>query len=148
MNLNWTCKTFNDLTNEDLYKILQLSASVFIVELNCPYQDCDDRDQPSYHLMGWDENQLIAYTRILPPGIVYKEPSLGRVVTTSSVRRTGIGKELMEYSMEKTQLLFGKTAITISAQLYLKAFYESFGFVAIGEPYLEDHIEHIKMKTE
>jgi ElaA protein len=145
---NWSCKAFTELSNQELYKILQLRASVFVVEQNCPYQDCDDKDQASYHLMGWQNGNLVTYTRILPPGLAYKEPSIGRVVTSSAVRRTGIGRELMTNSIEKTHELFGKGPITIGAQLYLKKFYESFGFKQIGDPYLEDGIEHIKMKAE
>ena len=137
-----------ELSIDELYKIIQLRIAVFSVEQNCPYQDCDERDQVSYHLMGWRDGELIAYSRILPPGLSYKEPSIGRVVTAPSARGTGMGKELMKRSMEQTKLLFGDTGITISAQLYLKSFYESFGFAAIGEPYLEDHIDHIKMKAE
>jgi len=147
MDIKWTCKSFNDLTKEELYKIIQLRISVFCVEQNCPYQDCDDRDQASYHFMAWQKDDLVAYTRLLPPGLAYKESSIGRVVTSASTRGTGLGKELMKRSIEQTNLLFNTTAITISAQLYLKAFYESFGFKAIGDPYLEDNILHIKMKT-
>jgi ElaA protein len=145
---NWSCKAFSDLTNEELYKILKLRASVFIVEQNCPYQDCDDKDQSSYHLMGWQDDELVTYTRLLPPGLAYKEPSIGRVVTSSAVRGTGIGRELMTKSIEKLYELFGKGPITIGAQLYLKKFYESFGFKQLGDVYLEDGIEHIKMKAE
>jgi ElaA protein len=147
MDMNWVCKSFNELTKSELYKIIQLRIAVFCVEQNCPYQDCDDRDQESYHFMAWHGDDLVAYTRLLPPGLAYKEPSIGRVVTSASTRGTGLGKQLMKRSMEQTHQLFNTTAITISAQLYLKAFYESFGFRAIGEPYLEDNILHIKMKT-
>ena len=147
MNINWTCKSFEDLSKEELYKILQLRASVFVVEQNCPYQDCDDKDQPSYHLMGWQGPDLVAYTRLLPAGIAYEnELSIGRVVTSVASRGTGIGKELMKESIKAATALFGKKPITISAQLYLLKFYESFGFISIGQPYLEDHIEHIKMR--
>lgn len=149
MKIDWTCKSFEELSKEELYKILQLRASVFVVEQNCPYQDCDDKDQPSYHLMGWKGHDLVAYTRLLPAGIAYEnEPSIGRVVTSIACRGTGIGKELMKESINAAITLFGEMPITISAQLYLLKFYESFGFVSIGKPYLEDHIEHIKMRRK
>jgi ElaA protein len=147
MNVNWECKSFEELTKDELYKIIQLRIAVFCVEQNCPYQDCDDRDQQSHHFMAWKGDTLEAYTRLLPPGLAYTEASIGRVVTAPTARGTGLGKELMKRSVEQIHLLFNTTAITISAQLYLKAFYESFGFQAIGEAYLEDNIDHIKMKT-
>jgi ElaA protein len=145
MNVNWSCKPFNDLSPSELYSILQLRNEVFIVEQNCVYQDCDDKDQNSYHFMGWDQNKLVAYTRLLPAGLSYKEISIGRVVTSPSIRRTKIGKELMVRSIDKLHELFGRSAIKIGAQLYLKHFYESLGFIQHSDVYLEDGIEHIKM---
>lgn len=142
----WTCKKFEELSNEELYKIIQLRLSVFVVEQNCPYQDCDDKDQESWHMMGWHNNQLMAYSRLIPPGIAYEDPSIGRVVTSKSVRGTRMGKELMVRSVEHAHHLFGKVPITIGAQLYLTRFYESVGFTIISDVYLEDGIEHIKMR--
>ena len=92
--MQWVIKQFSELTPQELYQILQLRNEVFVVEQNCPYQDCDNKDFQSYHLMGWNDNKLIAYTRLVPPGTSYNEPSIGRVVTSPSVRRTGVGIEL------------------------------------------------------
>ncbi len=142
----WSCKSFIELTNEELYKILQLRIEVFVVEQNCVFQDCDDKDQQSYHYMGWQGDKLVAYTRLMPPGIAYANSSIGRVVTSSLVRGNKIGRELMKRSINKMIKLFGKVSITIGAQLYLKNFYESFGFIKTGDIYLEDGIEHIKMQ--
>ena len=144
--MNWLCKKFDELTLHQLYSILQLRSIVFAIEQNCVYPDLDDKDQLSYHLMGWENNKLIAYTRLVPPDISYQDiPSIGRVVTAPSVRRNGIGKELMKLSIDKTQQLFGNTPIKISAQLYLKKFYESLGFIQTGDKYLEDGLDHIAM---
>ncbi|MEO6328838.1 MAG: GNAT family N-acetyltransferase [Ginsengibacter sp.] len=143
--ITWSCKSFTELTNEELYKILQLRNEVFVVEQNCPYQDCDNKDQHCFHLMGWNEDTLVAYSRLLPPGIAFKEPSIGRVVTSPSVRRNKIGRELMTRSIMQIRDLFGKLSISIGAQLYLKNFYESLGFIKTSDTYLEDGIEHIEM---
>ena len=145
MNINWSCKHFSELSVDELYAILQLRNEVFVVEQNCPYQDCDNNDQQSHHFMGWQQNKLVAYTRLIPAGITYNEISIGRVVTSPAIRRTKIGKELMLRSIEKLQHLFGNQPIKIGAQLYLKKFYESLGFGKISDIYLEDGIEHIKM---
>ena len=145
LKINWICKSFNDLANEELYKILQLRNTVFVIEQNCPYQDCDDKDQQCYHLMGWQQDILVAYCRLIPPGIAFKEASIGRVVTASIVRGKNIGKELMTHSIKYIHELFGEQSITIGAQLYLKNFYELFGFIKTGDIYLEDGIEHIQM---
>ena len=143
--INWFCKSFQTLSPSELYSILQLRNEVFIVEQNCVYQDCDDKDIQSYHLMAWQQNKLIAYTRLMPPGVSYEQISIGRVVTSPSVRGKNIGKELMKRSIAEVHSLFGNTAIKIGAQFYLKLFYESLGFIQVSEIYLEDGIDHIKM---
>jgi len=143
--INWLCKKFDDLTSHELYSILQLRNEVFVVEQNCVFQDADDKDQSSFHLMGWLNNKLVAYTRLVPPKIAYEEASIGRVVTLASLRKTGIGRELMERSIEKIKELFGNHSIKLGAQLYLKNFYESLGFIQSSDIYLEDGIEHIEM---
>ena len=141
----WILKHFNDLTPKELYNILQLRNEVFVVEQNCPYQDCDNKDLYAFHLMGMNENKLLAYTRLLAPGISYSESSIGRVVSSPSARKTGMGKQLMEESIRQIRNIFQTDAIRIGAQLYLKKFYESFGFIQQGEIYLEDNIPHIIM---
>jgi len=143
--INWICKNFSDLSNEELYKILQLRSAVFVVEQNSVYLDCDGKDQHSYHLMGWHQDNLVAYARLIPPGIAYNEASIGRVVTASASRGKNIGRELMDLSIKYVRQLFNEQRITIGAQLYLKNFYRSLGFVEAGDVYLEDTIEHIKM---
>ncbi|MGE5107238.1 MAG: GNAT family N-acetyltransferase, partial [Sphingobacteriales bacterium] len=134
-----------DLTPHELYAILQLRNEVFVVEQNCVFQDADNKDQQSWHYMGWKDGHLIAYIRIVPPGVAYQYASIGRVVNSSKARGTGIGKKLMQSGIAKTYELFGKVPIKIGAQLYLKKFYESLGFKQTSEIYLEDGIEHIEM---
>lgn len=144
-DINWIFKKFDELTPSELYAIIQLRNEVFVVEQNCVYQDADNKDLLSYHLMGWNEKKLSAYTRIIPPGIAFEEASIGRVVTSPSVRRTGIGVELMNHSITKTIELFGSLPIRIGAQLYLQKFYTSLGFQKASDTYLEDNIPHIEM---
>ena len=141
----WHCKPFDELSNHELYAILRLRNEVFVVEQNCPYQDADDKDQKSFHLMGFIGDDLAAYVRLLPPGISYKEPSIGRVVTSPKYRRSGAGKALMKKAIEECNRLFGVHPIKIGAQLYLKKFYGDLGFSQTSETYLEDDIEHIEM---
>ena len=143
--MEWILKKFDELSTFELYSILRLRNEVFVVEQNCVYQDLDNRDQLSWHLTCWHENKPVAYTRILPPGILYQEPSIGRVVTEVNYRNKGLGKELMERSIKNCELLFGKQDIKLGAQLYLKEFYISLGFLPEGNIYLEDGIEHIAM---
>jgi ElaA protein len=143
--MNWILKKFDELNVHELYAILQLRNEVFIIEQNCIYPDLDNKDQEAWHFMGTDNNKLVAYTRILSPGVSYPEPAIGRVVTAPVVRRSGSGKELMLRSIDICENLFGKIAISLGAQVYLKKFYESLGFSITGDMYLEDGIEHIKM---
>ena len=146
--VNWTIKTFDELTLDELYNILRLRNEVFIVEQNCVYEDLDGKDHSAWHLMAIEDNKLVAYTRILPPGVSYKDPVIGRVVTSSSKRRSGLGRELMKRSIEACEKLFGKISITLSAQVYLKRFYESLDFIVAGEEYFDDGIPHIKMSRK
>lgn len=146
MNLDWKFKTFDNLSTPELYAILKLRNEVFVVEQNCVYQDADDKDEVSFHLAGWNGNNLVAYCRILPPGISFTEAGIGRVVTSPAYRKTGCGRELMKLAITKALEQFHCTKITISAQLYLKKFYESLGFVQISATYPEDNIPHIKMR--
>ena len=145
MSYEWRCKKFNDLTLYELYALLRLRSEVFVVEQNCPYLDMDGKDLKGYHLMCWKEDKLLACTRLLPAEISYQEMAIGRVATAYSVRRLGLGKELMQRSIDACYQLFGVAPIRIGAQLYLKKFYESFHFVQASQMYLEDDIEHIEM---
>ncbi len=145
MDIKWFIKRFEELSINELYSLLQLRARVFAVEQDCVYQDLDDKDQPAIHVMGYNNEQLVAYSRLLPPGVSYEDMSIGRVVSDTSVRRYGIGKELMNVSIRACYEHFGEAPIRISAQLYLKAFYEAYSFVAVTEPYIEDNILHIEM---
>jgi ElaA protein len=146
MQLHWTYKHFTELSIEELYAILQLRNEVFSVEQNCVYQDADNKDQPAYHLCGWAGKNLAAYCRILPHGIAYEHPSIGRVVTSPQYRKGGYGREMMQRAVTKTIEQFNDPVIIIGAQLYLKKFYESIGFVQKSEPYMEDGIPHIEMQ--
>ena len=147
MNITWYHKYFNDLTTKELYQILQLRNEVFIVEQNCPFQDLDDKDFKCFHLMGFDTDsqKIMAYARIVPAGVSYTEASIGRVVTSPRARGGGIGKVLMEKSIQLLEELYGNVPIRIGAQFYLKKFYESLGFEQCSDDYLEDGIPHIMM---
>ena len=145
MDIQWILKIFDELSPQELYTIMQLRNEIFVVEQNCVYQDADDKDQLSYHFMGWHNEKLIAYTRILPAGVAFNMVSIGRVVTSPRIRRSGIGKVLMIKSIEQVQKIFGKVTIMIGAQLYLNEFYSSLGFKQCSDVYLEDGIEHIEM---
>ncbi|MFI5164452.1 MAG: GNAT family N-acetyltransferase [Bacteroidia bacterium] len=146
--ITWSCKSFKDLSNKELYEIFRLRISVFVVEQNCPYQDADGKDLKALHVMGKQSAALIAYARILPKNISYEEVSIGRVVTAKEVRRTGAGKTLMEKSMEFIEKEFGKVSVRISAQSYLQKFYEGFGFKRVSDEYMEDDIPHVEMLFE
>lgn len=148
--MNWKIKTFEKLTAQELYDILHLRSEVFVVEQNCVYQDVDGADQQALHLTGTDEEgHLLAYTRIFPAGVQYDEASIGRVVTSPvKGRGKGIGRELMQRSIDAVQEHFGDVDIVISAQAHLDKFYGSLGFKQISDTYMEDGIPHIKMKRE
>ncbi len=144
-NIEWVCKYFNALTPDELYAIMKLRNEVFVIEQNCIFQDADDKDQKCFHLMGWVKNNLAAYCRLVPAGVSHESVSIGRIVTSPAFRKRGAGKALLNAAIKQGSLLFGEQTIKIGAQLYLKNFYESFGFKQISDTYDEDGIPHIEM---
>jgi ElaA protein len=138
-------ETFNNLTTQQLYQILRLRAQVFIVEQNCVYQDIDNKDQKALHVLGFKNNNLIAYTRIFKPLDYFEHASIGRVVVALEERKFGYGHVIMKHSIQAVKSYFKQSTIKISAQSYLQKFYESHGFKQVGDTYLEDGIPHIAM---
>jgi len=144
--IQFKTKPFLELSTNELYAILQLRSEVFVVEQNCVYQDIDGKDQKAIHVLGYSEGILVAYSRLFKPKDYFEYASIGRVIVKASHRDKKLGHELMRVSIDAITTLFQETKITISAQLYLQKFYESHGFVVVGESYLEDDIPHIEMK--
>jgi ElaA protein len=147
--LTWQCSPFDELSTKVLYAILRARQVVFVVEQNCPFLDADDVDQHCLHLLGWQvqgfNNALAAYARLVPPGGKYREPSIGRVITSPEFRGQGLGKELMQRAVQAMDQLYPGLAIRIGAQQYLEMFYSGFGFVTVSPPYIEDGIPHVEM---
>jgi ElaA protein len=145
MKLRFVTKKFEELSTEELYDILRLRQEVFIVEQNCAYLDADGKDFSSLHVLGFAEDELVAYCRLVMPGISYSEVSIGRVISAAKHRGRKFGIALMHYALSEIQSIFGPVPVRIGAQSYLKKFYESFGFRDLNEPYLEDGIPHLIM---
>lgn len=146
--VKWQIKRFNELSQLELYSLLQLRSEVFVVEQNCVYQDIDGKDEKAIHLLGETEGELVAYARLFKPKDYFEQASIGRVIVKPSRRDLKIGHELMDQAVKAIKTHFHETKITISAQLYLKKFYEAHGFVPTSEMYLEDDIPHIQMKKD
>ncbi|GGD22089.1 GNAT family N-acetyltransferase [Flavobacterium orientale] len=146
MDLKFEIKRFNELSTLEIYNLLQLRSEVFVVEQNCVYQDIDGKDDKAIHLLGIFDEELVGYVRIFKPGDYFDEASIGRVVIKESHRDRKWGYELMNKAIEVVEVELNETKITISAQLYLKKFYENLGFKQTSETYLEDDIPHIQMK--
>ncbi len=143
--LNWRFAPFDKLAPRDIHDLYQARVAVFVIEQDCPFQDLDGADPACFHLLGRADGPLLAYCRIVPPGVKFAEPSIGRVLTTASVRRSGAGRELMREALARTQALWPGRPIRIGAQMRLEKFYQDFGFVKASEPYDEDGIVHIEM---
>jgi ElaA protein len=144
-SMKWEMKKFNELTGEEVYEILKLRNEVFVVEQQCIYEDCDDKDKKSYHLFGEENGEIVAYLRILEKGISYNEISIGRVLTNKMHRGKGIANEMMLNAIDFIENNLSEKTIRISAQQYLLRFYSRLGFVKVSEVYLEDDIPHIEM---
>jgi ElaA protein len=154
--LNWRFAKFDHLTPMEIHDLFQARVGVFVLEQKCPFQDVDGVDPLCWHLIGRSPSPLgegrgegsgplLAYCRLVPPGVKFPEPSIGRVLSTAAARGTGAGRELMGEAVARTQDLWPGQPIRIGAQRYLEKFYEGFGFVPCSEPYDEDGIMHIEM---
>lgn len=146
-NHHWHLKRFDELTNQELYGILQLRTEVFVVEQACIFQDMDGKDEGNcQHIFcATNDEQVIACARFFPQGVTFKEASLGRICTSPAHRGTGLGKELMRRSLVEMERCFPGEPVRIGAQTYLNEFYKNFGFVNASELYMEDGIEHVEM---
>ncbi|MCO4749463.1 MAG: GNAT family N-acetyltransferase [Schleiferiaceae bacterium] len=147
--MEWKCKAFKAINTEELYEILKLRAAVFVVEQDCPYLDLDDLDQRSHHV--WTETpqgEVIAYSRMIPPGLHVNEASIGRVVTLPSRRGESLGKQVFQQALDHALLAWPEHDIVIMAQTYLVDFYEAFSFVVEREPFLEDGLPHRWMRRK
>lgn len=145
MELLFNVKSFNQLSINELYSVLKLRSEVFVVEQNCVYQDIDDNDQKAIHVLGYCNEELVAYCRLFDAGEYFENASLGRVIVAQKHRYKKWGNNLMSEAISQIKSHFNQTIITISAQLYLQKFYESHGFVVTSESYLEDDIPHVQM---
>jgi ElaA protein len=145
MTIQFKIKRFNELSATELYNVLQLRSEVFIVEQNCVYQDIDGKDEKALHVLGYYDGTIAAYCRLFAPGDYFEQSSIGRVVIGTAFRDRKWGHILMRTAIHGVEDHFKQHGIVISAQLYLKRFYESHGFAQTGEEYLEDGIPHIRM---
>ena len=143
MELRW--KSYALLTKKELYAIMHLRQQVFVLEQNCPFIDADLNDEISDHLLGYQDDELIAYARLVQPDSLYPGPSIGRIVTAEKVRGMGFGKIITQAAIDFSSKKYPNQDITISAQHRLLNFYQDLNFKAEGEVYLEDDIDHIKM---
>lgn len=144
----WKIKPFEALSTLELYEVLKLRSKVFVVEQNCVYQDIDGKDEKALHLIGESQHKIVAYARLFKSGVYFQNASIGRVVIDPDYRDRKWGHELMREAILGISNHFSESAITISAQLYLKNFYEQHGFVQTSDMYLEDDIPHIEMRND
>ncbi|MGL6558950.1 GNAT family N-acetyltransferase [Aeromonas dhakensis] len=148
--MNWILKPWCELTTDELYDLLALRVEVFVVEQTCPFQDLDglDRRDGVLHLLGWQDGALVAYARLMAPGVAKSEQVvIGRVVTAPEARGDGLGHRLMQQALQECAQLWPGVSIYLGAQAHLQGFYGRHGFTAVGEPYLEDDIPHIGMSS-
>lgn len=146
-SLSWRVARLAQLTTLELARIYRARQEVFVIEQNCVYLDADEADEHSLHLAAWSPEHVLplAYARLVDPGIKYAEPSMGRVITTSPARGSGLGRELVRQVLALSARQHPGQGVRISAQSRLRRFYGGFGFEAVGEDYLEDGIPHIEM---
>ncbi len=143
--MKFKVKKFHKLNVNELYDLLHLRQQIFVVEQNCIYLDADGVDKACLHLLGLVNKEIVGYARIIPAGLIYKTPSIGRVVVEEKHRGKGYAHKLMDKAIKVAVEELGAKKISISAQLYLKEFYESIGFNVSGDVYLDCDLPHLKM---
>ncbi len=144
--MEWSCRSYAELTLADLYDALALRAAVFVVEQRAAYQDLDGNDQRCRHVFVREPGgAMLAYARVVPAGLIFTEASVGRVVCASAARGRGLGREVVARSLAELERWLGPQAVRISAQRYLTEFYRGFAFGEASEEYLEDGIPHVEM---
>ena len=145
MSPDWRFARFDELPARELYDILQLRTEVFVMEQDCVFQDMDGADPEGWHLYARVGGRVVAYCRLLAAGTKFAEPSIGRVVTATTVRGTGLGRLLMLEAIRRARALWPGLPVRIGAQQRLERFYRSLGFVTASAPYDEDGIPHVEM---
>lgn len=149
MELNWQIKHFKELSLVELYDVLALRTEVFVVEQNCPYQELDGKDKKAYHVLGRNgKGDLVGTARLLPEGISYSSPAIGRFVLHPSARGNGNGHTLLDFCICFIEEEMDASVIMLSAQKHLEEFYSSHGFSSTGKEYLEDGIPHVEMERK
>ncbi len=143
--LRWQIARFDQLEPAQLYAALQLRSAVFVVEQQCLFHDMDGNDAQAIHLMGWREQELLAYARCFAAGVQFTEASIGRIATRLDARGGGWGHQLVDKSLDLIRTTWGPQPIRIGAQARLKDFYRQHGFVDAGIDYVEDGIDHVQM---
>jgi ElaA protein len=145
-DLKFDLRAFDELAPRELHDALALRQRVFVVEQACVYQDVDGKDPNALHLLGRDEHgALVAYARILPPGVRFDVAAIGRVVIAPERRGEGLARTLMLEAIRVARDHHGPR-VALSAQAHLEAFYASLGFVRVGDEYDEDGIPHVDMR--
>lgn len=144
--LRWTWYPWERMTRDTVYAVMRLRSAIFVVEQNCVFPDMDGRDPACEHLCGRsDAGELLAYLRLLPPGVRTPEVSLGRVVVVAAARGRGLGRAAMAEGLRRCAQQYPGAPVKVSAQRHLEPFYTSLGFRAVGAPYDEDGILHVDM---
>lgn len=146
--MNYEIKSFQELTNNELYQILKARVDVFVVEQKCPYPELDTFDQGAMHYYLKNGQDIVANVRILPGGTRYGEASIGRVLVTQGYRKQGYARAIMNNAIKYIQEEWNESRIKIQAQVYLEKFYQSLGFKRVSNEYLEDDIPHVDMIWE
>ena len=141
----WQLKKFEKLELEELYQILKNRVDIFVVEQKCAYPEIDGIDPKCYHLFKKDQAEIVAYARLVPKGVLYDQPAIGRIIVNQAYRKHGYGRELIDQAIKIITEDWEEPEIKLQGQTYLRNFYQSFGFKEISEPYLEDGIPHVDM---
>ena len=140
--MEFYAKKFCELSTVELYEIIKSRTEVFLLEQNIICQDLDDTDYDSLHCFFYKNKRAIAYLRAFLSDAY--TVTIGRVLTLE--HKKGLGRQLMEKSIEEIWKHFDVKFLSVHAQTQAKGFYEKMGFEAFGDEFLEEGVPHVTMK--
>jgi ElaA protein len=134
---------FDQLTVDELYKLLRFRQCIFVVEQGSPYPDLDGLDQHAWHLLLRMEDELAGYLRLIQMPV-----RIGRVAVASHLRGRGLGRRLMEEALGFCRAQYPGLPVVLTAQAHLVPLYQSFGFKPTSRPFDDFGVRHVNMELQ
>jgi predicted GNAT family N-acyltransferase len=124
----------------DSEAVRAIRERVFICEQGVPAElEWDELDDTCLHLLATDHaGNPVGTLRLSPEG------KIGRMAVLKEWRGKGIGRGLMKRLIGEARSM-QMEQVALHAQTQATGFYQKFGFMAVGEEFMEAGIPHVRM---